>query len=178
VSSLVLCLTISFYLYKGFRWRPRPDQWLIQARRPRLVLGWVTAKEDRRCEPESVRRCGLKYVTSRPYSRYHTDTDVKWIKPNQFYLDGANHRQGFAVLMVLVNVVLKWLTSVTHQSHNCEYFDFIFCKSNYAPQINNPPSLVGIVSAGVPPRGGEIYESRVFYNFLFAMASFRVCKKT
>jgi len=30
----------------------------------------------------------------------------------------------------------------------------------------NPPSLVGVVSAGAPPRGGEICGSRTF-NFLF-----------
>jgi len=46
-------------------------------RRPWLVLGWVTIREvRRRCEPRSVRRCGLKSVTDRLYSHHRADTDV------------------------------------------------------------------------------------------------------
>jgi len=49
-----------------------------QARRPRLVglLGWVTTREDR-CEPGSVRRCGLKSVTNRLESRHRADNESK-----------------------------------------------------------------------------------------------------
>jgi len=46
------------------------------ARRPPLVLGWVTTREDRARRPVSVRRCGPQYVTDRLYSRYRADMDV------------------------------------------------------------------------------------------------------
>jgi len=48
----------------------------VKARRPRLVLGWVTTREDWRCNPGSVRRYGLESVTDRLYSRYRADTDA------------------------------------------------------------------------------------------------------
>jgi len=43
----------------------------VKARRPQLVLGWVTSREDRRCEPESVHRCGLKSVNDHLYISTH-----------------------------------------------------------------------------------------------------------
>jgi len=53
------------------------------ARRPRLA-GCPPGKTGH-CEPGSVRRCGLEYVTARLYSRHRADTDVKWIKPKCRY---------------------------------------------------------------------------------------------
>jgi len=49
------------------------------------AVGWMTTREDwaaGRCEPGSIRRCGLKTVTDRLYSHYFADADIKWIKPN------------------------------------------------------------------------------------------------
>jgi len=54
---------------------------LVQARRHRLLLLGVTAKDDRRtCVP-------LKLTWQTVYSRYRADTDVTWIKPDVVYSD-------------------------------------------------------------------------------------------
>jgi len=45
-----------------------------------IVLICCTSGKTRRCEPGSVRQCGLKSVPDRLYSRYCADMDVKWIK--------------------------------------------------------------------------------------------------
>jgi len=54
-----------------------------KARRPWLVLGWVTTREDRALWTWVSRR-GLKSVTDLLYSRYRADTDIKWINTNTF----------------------------------------------------------------------------------------------
>jgi len=53
------------------------DLYCFSANRPRLVLGWVTTKEDRVHESVSVCWCGLESVSDRVYSRCRADMDVK-----------------------------------------------------------------------------------------------------
>ena len=74
-------------------------------------------------------------------------------------------RQGLAVLMTMVPVVLKLLTKVTIMNR-------LF--SNLARVITSRgsttlPNLVTIVSAVAPLHGGEISGSRAFYYFFFVL---------
>jgi len=48
----------------------------VEAHRSRLVLGWVTTREDR-LWPGSVHRHGLKSMTDSLYGRHRADKDVK-----------------------------------------------------------------------------------------------------
>jgi len=41
-----------------------------------VLDGWPPGKSGH-CDPGSIRRCGVKSVTDRLYSRYRADTDVK-----------------------------------------------------------------------------------------------------
>ena len=50
-------------------------------------------------------------------------------------------RQGLAVLMAMVQVVLKWQNSTAYQSHNYESFVFKFGKGDNFTRINNPAKL-------------------------------------
>jgi len=72
--GLVTCLALGLWLVCTLT--------EVKARQPRLVLGWVTTREDRTLWHGFVRRRGLKSVTDRLYSRYSADTHVRWIKPN------------------------------------------------------------------------------------------------
>jgi len=64
-------------------WQPRLAQWHVHwsyARRPRLVLGWVTVREDQAlwtCIRSSV---WTLICADCLYSRHRDDTEVKWIK--------------------------------------------------------------------------------------------------
>jgi len=70
-------------------------------------------------------------------------------------------RRGVAVFMASAVVVLKHETSTLRPSHN---FISIGLKFGVSATL---PSLVNIVSAVAPSRGGEIYGSRAFYYFCF-----------
>jgi len=48
----------------------------VKARGLRLVLEWVTIKEDWHCETGSVFRFGLESVADHLYIGCHADTDV------------------------------------------------------------------------------------------------------
>jgi len=84
--------------YLGLRWRPRLAQWHVhrsKQRRPRLVLGWVTIREDR-----ALWTCMCPFVgvdlnlwptVDRLYSRHRADTDVKLILKNLYYLLQVNY---------------------------------------------------------------------------------------
>ena len=54
------------------------------------------------------------------------------------YCQSQAARQGLAVLMVIVQVGLKWYNSTAYQSHNYESFVFKFCKGDNVTRINNP----------------------------------------
>jgi len=67
----------------SLRWRPTLTQlhvMEVKARRPRLVLGRVTTREDWALWTWFR---SVTYVTNRLYSRYRVDTDVKGIKSNK-----------------------------------------------------------------------------------------------
>ena len=61
------------------------------------------------------------------------------------------HRQGLAVLMATVNVVLKWKTSTTYQSHIYESFDLKFGKVDNVTRFTNPAKFgKDRISGGAP----------------------------
>jgi len=69
------------------RWQPLPAQWHVHWRYG-TSTSFSTWMGDHQGTPGavnhgSVYRCWLRSVTDRLYSRYHADTEVKWIKPNQ-----------------------------------------------------------------------------------------------
>ena len=79
---------------------------------------------------------------------------------------------GLAMLMAMINVVQKWKTSTTYQSHTYESFGLQFARF-ITSRSSNLPSLVRIVLAVAPARGGEIFGSRVFNYYFFVFLDTR-----
>jgi len=76
-------------------------------------------------------------------------------------------RQGLAVLMATAEIMLKHETSTTYQSHIYDQLSLNFDRVITSRVLATLPSLVKIVSAVAPPRGGEIYGLRAFYFYYF-----------
>jgi len=69
--------------------------------------------------------------------------------------------------MATAVVVLKHETSTLRQSHIYESIDLKLVRVITSRVSATLPSLVKIVSAVAPPRGGEIYGSRAFFIIIF-----------
>ena len=75
--------------------------------------------------------------------------------------------QGLAVLMAMVQVVLKCYHSTAYQSHNYGSFVLKFINDNNVTRINNPAKFGWDRISDGAPRSGEISGLRAFYYFFF-----------
>jgi hypothetical protein len=64
--------------------------------------------------------------------------------------------------MALIQVVLKWKTSATNQSHIYQSINLKLGKVYNVTRFTNPAKSGEDRINGALPRGGELYESRVF----------------
>ena len=77
--------------------------------------------------------------------------------------------QSSAVLMAMVQVVLKWWNSTAYQSHNYESFVIKFGEGDQITRINNPAKFdLNRISGGAPTLWWNISGSRaIYYIFVF-----------
>ena len=69
------------------------------------------------------------------------------------------------MLIAMVNVVIKWKTLDTYQSHIYESFDLKLSKVDRVTRFTNSAKFGENGISNGAPRGGGIYGSRAFYFY-------------